>query len=69
MIKRALLKQAYSLGDQKELHLETGRKPDQRGDKAEILKNLPQWYKHLVPVQKDYNFIYNIHVTESYNCS
>ena len=50
-----------------ELHLQTGGKPGQRGDKAEILKNLPQWYKQLVPVQKDYNFIYNIHVTESYN--
>ena len=50
-----------------ELHLQTGGKPGQRGDKAEILKNLPQWYKQLFPVQKDYNFIYNIHVTESYN--
>lgn len=40
-----------------ELHLETGRKPGQRKDKIETLKNLPQWYKQLVPLQKYYDFI------------
>ena len=41
VIKRALLKQAYSPGDQKELHLETGRKPDQRGTRLRYLRTSP----------------------------
>lgn len=39
--------------------LETGRKPRQRGDKAEILKNLPQRYRRLIPLQDYLQYTYH----------